>query len=291
VKIGIAFANIGPFGTPEGAIALAQGAEAAGIESLWTVEHVVFPTGYESAYPYDPSGRMPMAGDTPLTDPLIWLSWLGSHTSAIRLGTGILILPERNPVVLAKEVATLDMLSGGRVELGIGVGWLREEFDALGIPWERRGARTDEYVSAMRTLWGGDDVSFDGEFVSFADVSSNPKPVSGSVPITIGGHSDAAARRAGRLGDGFFPAKGDLDALLDTMRRSADEHGRDPDAIEVSWGGVNLGENVVEQATDLAAKGVGRIIVPSLPFLGSPAQIAEKTAEFGETVVAPLAEM
>ena len=289
MKVGIAFANIGPFGSAEGAVAVGRAAEAAGIDSLWTVEHVVYPDEYGSTYPYDDSGRMAMAPDTDLTDPLTWLTWVGAHTSTLRLATGILILPERNPVVLAKQLGTMDALTGGRVDLGIGVGWLREEFDALGIPWERRGARTDEYVAAMRTLWSGNSVSFDGDFVSFSGVSSNPKPVNGSVPIVIGGHSDAAARRAGRLGDGFWPGKGDLDHLLDVMRREAEAHDRDPDAIEVTWAGdLTAGEDPVAAAAALAAKGVSRVIVPSFLFWRDP---EGSLAAFGESVVAPLADL
>ena len=289
MKVGIAFANIGPFGSAEGAAAVGRAAEAAGIDSLWTVEHVVYPDEYGSTYPYDDSGRMAMAPDTDLTDPLTWLTWVGAHTSTLRLATGILILPERNPVVLAKQLGTMDALTGGRIDLGIGVGWLREEFDALGIPWERRGARTDEYVAAMRTLWSGNSVSFDGDFVSFSGVSSNPKPVNGSVPIVIGGHSDAAARRAGRLGDGFWPGKGDLDHLLDVMRREAEAHDRDPDAIEVTWAGdLTAGEDPVAAAAALAAKGVSRVIVPSFLFWQDP---ESSLAAFGESVVAPLADL
>lgn len=289
MKTGIAFANIGPFGTAEGGIGLATAAEAAGIDSLWTVEHVIYPDSYGSTYPYDESGRMMMAPDTDLTDPLTWLTWVGAHTSTIRLATGILILPERNPVVLAKQLGTMDSLTGGRIDLGIGVGWLREEFDALGIPWERRGARTDDYVAAMRALWAGDSASHDGEFVSFSGVSSNPKPVNGSVPIVIGGHSDAAARRAGRLGNGFWPAKGDLDHLLDVMRREADAHDRDPDAIEVTWSADLAGnDDPVAAAEQLAEKGVSRVVVPSFMFLRNT---ADALAEFGETFVAPLADM
>jgi len=289
MKVGIAFANIGPFGSAEGAAAVGRSAEAAGIDSLWTVEHVVYPDEYGSTYPYDDSGRMAMAPDTDLTDPLTWLTWVGAHTSTLRLATGILILPERNPVVLAKQLGTMDALTGGRVDLGIGVGWLREEFDALGIPWERRGARTDEYVAAMRTLWSGNSVSFDGDFVSFSGVSSNPKPVNGSVPIVIGGHSDAAARRAGRLGDGFWPGKGDLDHLLDVMRREAEAHDRDPEAIEVTWAGdLTAGEDPVAAAAALAAKGVSRVIVPSFLFWRDP---ESSLAAFGESVVAPLADL
>ena len=143
---------------------------------------------------------------TPIPDPLVWLAYVASITTSLRLATGILILPQRNPVVLAKELATLDHLSGGRVELGIGVGWLEEEFAALGVPWARRGARTDEYVGAMRALWASDGADFDGEFASFHRVSSNPKPVHRSIPIVVGGISEPALRRVARLADGWAPA-------------------------------------------------------------------------------------
>ena len=289
MKVGIAFANIGPFGTAKGAVGLATAAEEAGIESLWTVEHVIYPDDYGSSYPYDDSGRMMMAPDTDLTDPLTWLTWVGAHTSTIRLATGILILPERNPLVLAKQLATMDQLTGGRVDLGIGVGWLREEFDALGIPWKRRGARTDEYVEVMRTLWSGNSVAFDGEFTSFAGVSSNPKPVSGNVPIVVGGHTEAAARRAGRLGDGFWPGRGDLGHLMGVMRQEAEAHGRDPDDIEVTWAGdLATGEDPVQAAEGLRALGVGRVVVPSFLFLRDT---VDALAQFADAVVAPLADL
>lgn len=289
MKVGIAFANILNFGTPDGSIQFAQAAEQAGVESLWTVEHVIYPSSYDSKYPYDPSGQMAMAPDTDLTDPLIWLTWLAANTSSIRLGTGIMILPERNPLVLAKQVGTLDSFSGGRFELGIGVGWLKEEFEALGVPWERRGARTDEYVAVMRELWGGNEVSFDGEFVSFDRVSSNPKPLNGSVPITIGGHSDAAARRAGRIGNGFFPGKGDLEHMLGLVRESAEKHGRDANEIEVTWGsGEIMGSDPVAAAEKLKEQGVSRVIVPSLMFLNNT---EEQLAEFGERVVSKIADI
>ena len=289
MKVGIAFANILNFGTPDGSIQFAQAAEKAGVESLWTVEHVIYPSSYDSQYPYDPSGQMAMAPDTDLTDPLIWLTWLAANTSSIRLGTGIIILPERNPLVLAKQVGTLDSFSGGRVELGIGVGWLKEEFEALGVPWERRGARTDEYVAVMRELWGGNEVSFDGEFVSFDRVSSNPKPLNGSVPITIGGHSDAAARRAGRIGNGFFPGKGNLEHMLGLVRESAEKHGRDASEIEVTWGsGEIMGSDPVAAAEKLKEQGVSRVIVPSLMFLNNT---EEQLAEFGERVVSKIADI
>jgi probable F420-dependent oxidoreductase len=270
VKFGIMFANVGPMAHPEGAVAIAQSAEAAGFESLWAVEHTVVPAGYQSAYPYSDSGRMPGPEDSDIPDPLIWLSFVAGATSTIRLGTGILILPQRNPVTLAKEVATLDRLSGGRVELGIGVGWLEEEFDALGIPFRERGKRADDHVAALRALWTQDKATYDGPYSSFTNAICRPQPTQGSVPIVVGGHSEAAARRAGRLGDGFFPGRGshaDLAALLDVMRAEATAHGRDPDAIEITSGGDGaLGSQALDEVKALADLGVSRVIVPPLAF-------------------------
>ncbi len=240
MKFGIVFANTGPFVDPAAAAVLARSAEASGFESLWTVEHTVVPAGYESTYPYDRSGRMPGSDDSPIPDPLVWLAYLASVTSTINLATGILIQPQRNPVVLAKEVATLDHLSGGRMQLGVGVGWLEEEFDAIGVPFAERGRRTDDGIAAMRALWGEDRASYDGEFTSFTDCICRPRPVHGSVPVHIGGHSEVAARRAGRIGDGFFPAKGGHETfahLRDLVRETAEAAGRDPGAIEFTYGG------------------------------------------------------
>jgi probable F420-dependent oxidoreductase len=266
MKFGIIFANAGPFGEPDVTAGLAQLAEEHGFESLWTVEHTVVPAGYASEYPYDESGKMPGGDEVSITDPLIWMTWVAAVTTRLRVATGILILPQRNPVTLAKELATLDVLSGGRVDLGIGVGWLREEFEALGVPFESRGARTDEYVAAMRALWNDDPATFKGEFVAFERCHSNPKPVQpGGIPIVVGGHSQAAAHRAGRLGNGFFPGRyrdEELRPLLETMRASATEAGRDPAAIEITAGGaLDLGG--VQRFADL---GVGRVVIPPLGF-------------------------
>ena len=224
MKFGIVFANTGPCNDPVFAAEFARAAEAAGFDSLWTVEHVVVPAGYQSSYPYDPSGRMPGKDDSPVPDPLVWLAYLPAATTTVKLATGVLILPQRNPVVLAKELATLDALSGGRVLLGIGVGWLEEEFEAVGVPFAERAARTDEAVAALRALWSEERASFSGTFSNFRDCIVRPQPVNGAIPVHVGGHSDAAARRAGRLGDGFFPAIGDHDRLrhlFDVVRRTA----------------------------------------------------------------------
>jgi probable F420-dependent oxidoreductase len=167
MDFGLVFTNVGRFAHPDGARAVAHAAEQAGFESLWTVEHVVVPVGYESEYPYDKSGKMPGPEESEIPDPLIWLAYVAAHTSTIKLGTGILILPQRNPLVVAKEIATLDRMSGGRVLLGVGVGWLQEEFDAIGVPFAGRGKRTDEYIAALRALWGLGPATFDGDTVWF----------------------------------------------------------------------------------------------------------------------------
>ena len=183
MKFGIAFANTGPFATPDGATAIAHAAEEAGFESLWAVEHVVVPKEYASTYPYSRDGKMPGGSDFDIPDPLVWLTWVAAQTTTLRLGTGILILPQRNPVVLAKEAATLDVMSSGRLLLGVGIGWLEEEFDILGVPFADRARRTDEYVEAMRALWSQDLPTFSGDTVSFADAISRPRPVDRRVPV------------------------------------------------------------------------------------------------------------
>ena len=287
MQFGIAFANTGPFVSPDGAAAIGEAAERAGFDSLWTVEHVVVPREYASTYPYSGNGKMPGGSDFDIPDPLIWLTWVAARTTTLRLGTGVVILPQRNPVVLAKEVATLDMLSGGRVELGVGIGWLQEEFEILGASFPDRARRTEEYIAAMRALWSQDAATFSGETVTFADAISRPRPVDRRVPVHIGGHSPAAARRAGRVGDGFFPAKGDVPTLVGEMRKAAEEAGRDPDAIEVTASGAALpagGEAALDEVGRLADLGVSRLIVPPASY--NPTKVGEALARFGEDVIA-----
>jgi probable F420-dependent oxidoreductase len=251
MKFGVMFANTGPFVEPDPAVALAQVAEAAGLESIWTVEHVVVPQGYASQYPYSKDGKMPGGReDFDIPDPLIWLSYIAAATTTIKLATGILIVPQRNPVVTAKAVATLDRLSEGRVILGIGSGWLEEEFSALGVPFERRGDRTDEYLQAYRSLWADELPSYQGDFVDFDNAYCRPRPVDNHVPVIVGGHSKRAAERSSR----------------------------DPDALEFTAGGPTTPE-YVEQ---LATIGVTRMIVPPLP--------PEQFEAFGADVVAQFAD-
>lgn len=272
-----------------GATRLARLAEAGGFDSVIAVDHVVYPDAYSSTYPYAASGRLPGDRTVSLPDPLIWMAAAMAVTTKLRFMTGVIILPLRHPMVLAKQVATLDHMSGGRIELGIGVGWLKEEFEALGVPFEKRGKRSDEYIAAMRALWARDGASFSGEFVNFHEVSSNPKPVRGSVPIVIGGHSEAAAKRAGRLGDGFFPSIGsqvDTFPLFDLVRRTAEGAGRDPKAIETMAGCPDAlpksGKDAKAAVEERRRRGIDRLILPVHAFLPD---LESNLGRFGETVI------
>jgi probable F420-dependent oxidoreductase len=287
MKFGLAFASSIGIDGPA-ALDVCRAAEAAGFESVWGGEHVIMPTTIDSRYPYTEDGKIPAEPDTPIPDPLIWLAFAAAAAPSLRLGTCILIVPQRNPVILAKELATLDRLSGGRVELGLGVGWLKEEFDALGVPWERRGARNDEYIAAMRALWAGPHATFDGEFVKFAPVTCSPRPVNGTIPIVVGGDTEAAIQRVARLADGYFPGEGDvgrLGALIRRVREAAERVGRDPASIRINAMFGQQMADPVAGAEQLAELGVDRAMLPAF-FFGGPGGL-DRLAEFGERVVRP----
>jgi probable F420-dependent oxidoreductase len=287
VKFGLAFAS--SVGTDsQSALEICRTAEAAGFDSVWGGEHVIRPDKIESPYPYTEDGEMPGDADTPIPDPLIWLAYVAAVAPTLRLGTCILIVPQRNPLVLAKELATLDTLTDGRVELGLGVGWLREEFEALGIPWERRGARNDEYVAAMRALWAGPHAEYHGEFVDFEPATCNPRPVNGSIPILVGGDTPVAIRRAARLADGYYPGTGDpetLAGLIQDVRRAAEKEERNPDEIAIhAMFGAQMADPQAG-AEQLAKLGVERAMLPAFFFAGPDG--LDRLAEFGERVIKP----
>jgi len=252
-------------------VAFARHLEACGFESIVAVEHTVLATHYDSVYPYDPSGRVELAADCPVPDPLDLLSFLAGRTDRLGLATGVLVLPNHHPVVLAKRAATVDALSEGRLRLCVGVGWLREEIEACGTAFESRGRRADEQLAVLRALWAGqpDGVTHRGEFFRFENAVCSPKPVSEEhLPVHIGGHSKAAARRAGRLGDGFQPlgvTGTQLDGLLALMHDEASAAGRNPADIEVSLG-HSVTKIDAERAEKLTAQGADRLVLAMPPI-------------------------
>ena len=258
-EVGVMFANGARSADPAHAAAVATAAEAAGCDSLWAVQHVVMPATHASVYPYADGGSVPGGPAIAVPDPLVWLAWVGAITSTIKLATGVLVLPQQHPLVIAKQVATLDRLTGGRMILGVGAGWLREEYEAVGADFDDRGARMDEDIAALRLAWSAGTAEFHGRQVAFDEVHVEPKPV-GRVPIVIGGHTAAAARRAGRLADGFFPlsCQGDeLTRLVDVVRAAAADAGRDPMSIELTVEAPRTASDAEVQA----GLGVGRIVV------------------------------
>jgi probable F420-dependent oxidoreductase len=271
VKFGVvAPVAAGVTADPRWMAAFAGHLESCGFESIVAVEHTVLATSYDSVYPYDTSGRVELAADCPVPDPLDLLSFLAGHTERLGLATGVLVLPNHHPVVLAKRAATLDALSGGRLRLCVGVGWLREEIEACGTEFASRGRRADEQLAVLRALWNQQPVGVThrGEFFQFDNVVCSPKPLAGQhLPVHIGGHSKAAARRAGRLGDGFQPlgvAGAQLEALLTLMRDEAAAAGRDPADIELTLG-HSVSKIDLERAGRLAAQGADRIVLAMPP--------------------------
>ena len=268
MKIGLSGLHTGRGADGPNLVETARRVEDLGFESLWTPEHAVVPKSYAPKYQFAPAGRIANpTGARP--SPLVWLAYASAATTRLRLGTGVLLLALRNPVLLAKDIATLDRLSGGRLMLGIGLGWMREEFDALGSTWDDRVARTEEYVNVLRTLWQPGAAQFSGAFVKFGPLYCNPTPLRPSgVPILIAGHSEAAARRAGRIGDGFFPLprqNDDLVRLIALMREEAESVGRDPSAIEIT----TQGPIDADLMARMEALGVARYVIYADPDIVS----------------------
>ena len=223
MRIGLFLGLAVPPYTPELLASIARQADARGIESLWLGEHVILFDEHDKAYPYATSGDFPIKGEVGMAEPFTTLSFCAAITSRIRLGTAVCLVPQRNPLYTAKEVANVDWLSGGRLDFGIGVGWQHEEFDALRVPFADRGRRNDEYIELMRRLWCDSVSSFDGEFWQLAPCRAYPKPVQQPhPPIHIGGESDIALRRVVRLGAHWFPFNLDPSGLAKGRARLAE---------------------------------------------------------------------
>jgi probable F420-dependent oxidoreductase len=244
-------------------IEVAQHAEAAGIESVWTFEHVIVPIDYDSKYPYDRSGKMPIAPEGWFIDPLIALSHVAAATNTIRLGTGVNLLPQTNPLLFAKQAASIDVLSGGRLTLGLGIGWLAEEYQAMGTPFERRGARFDDYLAAVKKVWTGEVVEHDGEFLSWHGFKSHPTPTQKPhPPILMGGTTTKTLQRVVNVADGWY-APSDSQKLLNEklaeLRQLADAAGRPFDSLDIttSW---RIGARP-DALPEFEALGINRVVV------------------------------
>ena len=269
MRIGLHALGIGTGARPEVIRAVAIAAEAAGFATLWSGEHVVMVDEPASRYPYSPDGQIAVPAAADWLDPLLGLSYTAAVTSRIELATGVLLLPEHNPVLAAKQAATLDVLSGGRLTLGVGIGWSAEEFAALGIEFRRRGPRTAEYVAAMRALWADDVASFSGEFVRFDAVRVNPKPVRARrIPVVVGGNSDAALKRVAAFGDGWYGFNLTVAAALERAAALAGhcrQQGRSLDELTVA---VALTDGSPAALPALAQAGVTEVVVVDSPPAG-----------------------
>ncbi len=267
----------------------AAAVEGLGFRALYAPEHVVFFASYESDYPYTPDGSPAWGPDTGIYDPLFVFQAAAAATETLRFCTGVLILPQRPVLLTAKEVLSLDHLTKGRFELGVGSGWSWEEYAALGVPFAERGRRMDEYLEILRLVWTEDRVSFDGRFLSFDGLVLNPKPVTpGGPPVIIGGDSAPAMRRAARVGDGWYGwwAQPDIEAHLDGLRTILADHGRSADDADFS---VRLGlpvgvaepDEVARRVEQARALGVDELVLAPLVPTGGYEAVLATWAEVG----------
>jgi probable F420-dependent oxidoreductase len=283
VKVGIIPINVS-VRNHEDIISLVTKAEAVGLESLWTFEHVVVPVDYDSRYPYAPQGKMGAPPETVFVDPLITLAFAAAHSKTLKLGTGVNILPQANPLFLAKQAASIDFVSNGRLLLGLGTGWLREEYEALGTPFEHRGARFDDYITAMKKVWSGEVVEHQSEFVHFTNFKSFPLPVQRPhPPLIIGGTTKPALRRVVEHGQGWFiPGAGAtrIQKQIEELHALARERGRDPASIELTAMWPYASEpDALSSYEDL---GIARLVV-MITALGTPNPI-EGLEKLGNTL-------
>jgi probable F420-dependent oxidoreductase len=270
MRLGLVHVNMGSMSRPDELVAAVQAAEAAGFDSVWAGEHIVLPD------PQVPPS--PMAPQDPALDSLLALTWAAAHSTTVRLATGIVILPQRNPLVLAKEVATLDVLSRGRVMLGVGAGYLEPEFRAIGANFAARGAVTDEYLDALHALWYDDHPEYHGRFVDFAGVDAHPRPVQRPIPLVVGGHRPPAYRRAVARAHGWYGywlSPDDVAASRAGLRTAAGQVERPAalGALEISV--TPRGHLTPERAAAFADAGVDRLVVLATPSV-TPAETVER---------------
>ncbi|MDO8611206.1 MAG: LLM class F420-dependent oxidoreductase [Dehalococcoidia bacterium] len=274
MQFGVHLPHIGPWHDGDTLRRFAVAVEEMGYDSVWVSDHIVFPLGFQSRYPYAEGGRFPLPPVVPWLEPVTTLTFVAGATSRVKLGTSILVLPYRNPVLNAKQLGNLQTVSGGRLIVGAGAGWMREEAEALGMPWDERGARTDEHIQVLRALWTEEDPKFEGRFYRVTGLRCEPRPVT-PPPVWVGGHEPPALRRAARLGDGWHAYRLTPEELAEGWRKVqslAREAGRDPDglALSVRW-----------PLSILDAPGDG-----SQPFIGTVEQVGETLRRYQSLGVA-----
>jgi len=285
MKFSLIPVNVG-VSSVEQMIGMAQAAENAGVESVWTFEHVIVPNDYSSKYPYSPNGKMGTTPETNFVDPLIALTAVAMNTTKLRLGTGVNILSQSNPLFMAKQAASLDMVSNGRFMLGVGIGWLQEEFLAMGTPFEKRGARFDDYLTAMKKAWSGDTVEHQSEFLNWTGFKSYPVPK--ALDVHIGGSKGKAFERVAKFGQGWFSPTMTPDQIKPDLAKLKDAcaaEGRDVSEIEVSsmW---MLNDDAFDNIKRFEDLGVSRLICP-LFGLGTKNPM-EGIAKLGDQVISKL---
>ncbi len=260
MEIGLHVPQVGPMAATAAVTDFALAVDEAGYDGIWVYDHVVLQKEQQSKYPYSPDGSLGFPPTMDFLEPLTLLTYLAGVTKHARLGTSVLVLPMRQPVLHAKIMATIDHLSGGRFILGAGVGWWKQEFEALSVPFERRGARMDECLQLIRSLWTDEFTDFRGEFYECVDWACNPKPVqAGGIPIWLGGESKKQLERVGKYADGWLLTPKSLPTMKDDMdvaRGAARAAGRDPDALKMA---VEAGAVLVEGETDKAADRLFRL--------------------------------
>lgn len=266
IKVGLHVLGVGSGSKPDVLAAVAGKADQLGFATLWCGEHVVMVDESGSRYPYSDDGRIGVPPDADWLDPLLALTFAAAFTRRITLATGILLLPEHSPLLVAKQAATLDLLSGGRFSLGVGIGWSADEFAALGVPFARRTARTAEYVAAIRQVWADDVASFSGEFAHFDSVRVNPRPVHDRrLPVIVGGTTDAALGRVAEFGDGWYgfnlPAA-EVPDRLRVLSEQCSRHGRQLRDLSIA---VSLRNSGPEVLPALADAGVTEFVVVAEP--------------------------
>lgn len=264
--------NLGPLATLESVQQIVTTAERHNIDSIWTGDHIINATHIESSYPYSPTGRFALGATEPVLEPLSFMGFLAGQTSKIQLGVSVLVVPYRNPVVTAKVISTLEYLSQGRIIVGVGSGWMKEEFDALGAPFAERGKQTDEFIHIFKEMWTNPEPKFSGTYHQFSGITSYPRPIQKPhPPIWVGGNSKRAMRRALELGDGWQPGWSRPDQFaqeLEEFQRVAERVGRDPKTVELS---MIRPLQILDEAKQ-----------PRRALIGTPEQIAEDIRAYQE---------